>query len=340
MMWDLFLSRTYVGVFVAFIAFFAQAETSDEKAAELFKEGYTFYQQYYSPNAFGKFKQAAQLGHAEAAYYAGNILRRNHTYITEEAEEFYRQAAEGGDVYAMLRLGQDDKFCGTLRNCDYDREKWISKALDTALSRAEAGDSDAMMELFSVYWAAGDRTSALEWTVKAAEHGNAFAQYWLAVGLLDEREMGFYWTDAGRRADILKWLKASAEQGFPKAMLKLALELRDSGQLEEARYWVEAMGKTDYYDAILESGAAILFGPDAESLYGEGAGYGFTEPRPVEGAAILLALHRQTGKDAPLKMIEVYRDKLTPEIMAKAEARSKELLVDTPVIYYLPKFGI
>ena len=60
----------------------------------------------------------------------------------------------------------------------------------------------------------------------------------------------------------------------------------------------------------------------------------------MEGAAILLALHRQTGKDAPLKMIEVYRDKLTPEIMAKAEARSKELLVDTPVIYYLPKFGI
>ena len=52
----------------------AQSETSQKQADVLFQEGYTLYQQYYSPNAFGKFKQAAQLGHAEAAYYAGNIV--------------------------------------------------------------------------------------------------------------------------------------------------------------------------------------------------------------------------------------------------------------------------
>ena len=317
----------------------AQSETSQKQADVLFQEGYTLYQQYYSPNAFGKFKQAAQLGHAEAAYYAGNILRRNHTYITEEAEQFYRQAAEGGDVYAMLRLAQKGNFCGTLQNCDYDREEWLDRAFDAALPRAKAGDTGAMMALSSAYAIKGDRTADFEWVERAAENGHAFAQYWMAV-MLDEQERGFYWTERGRRAEVLKWLKASAAQGFPKAMLKLALELRDSGQLEEARYWVEAMGKADYYHAILESGASILYGPDAESLYGEGSGYGFPEPRPVEGAAILLALHRQTGKDAPLNMIEVYRDKLTPEIMAKAEARSKELLVDTPIIYYLPKFGI
>lgn len=339
MMWHLFSSRICVGIILAFITFFLQAETRDDKVEALFQEGYTLYQQYYSPSAFGKFKQAAQLGHAEAAYYAGNILRRNHTYITEEAEQFYRQAAEGGDVYAMLRLARKGNFCGTLRNCDYDREEWLERALDSVLPKAEAGDLEAMKDAYSVYRVSGDKGKAWGWILRAAEGGHAFSQYWVAI-LLEEQDMGFYWTEAGRRADMLKWLKASAEQGFPKAMLKLALELRDSGQLEEARYWVEEMGKTDYYHAILESGASILFGPDAESLYGEGSGYGFAEPRPVEGAAILLALNRQTGKDAPLNMIEVYRDKLTPEIMAKAEARSKELLVDTPVIYYLPKFGI
>ena len=196
------------------------------------------------------------------------------------------------------------------------------------------------MELFSVYWQRGERSKAFAWTKKAAERGNAFAQYWLAVGLLGEREMGFYWTQSSRRDDILRWLRESAEQGFPKAMLKLALELRKNVRLQEAQYWVEKMGKTDYYDAILESGTAIMLGPDAAALYGEGSDYGFAESKPVKGVALLLALHRQTGKDTPLKMIETYQEHLTPEIMAEAEARSKEILVDTPVIHYLPKFGI
>lgn len=306
--------------------------TTHQHADALFKEGYLLYQQYYNPDAFVKFKQAAQLGHVEAAYYAGNILRRNHTHITEEAEEFYRQAAEGGDVYAMLRLGQDDKFCGTLRNCDYDREKWINKALDTALSRAEAGDSDAMMELFSVYWAAGDRTSALEWTIKAAEHGNAFAQYWLAVGLLDEREMGFYWTEAGRRADMLNWLKASAEQGFPKAMLKLALEYKEDGRFDEANKWVDLLGQTDYFEALFNYGLILLQGPEGMFQY--------LEARPVEGLAVLLALHRETGNRSVKYSIDRSLSDLDSDTIAKARARSEELLVGIPILHYLPKFGI
>ena len=309
-----------------------QGETAREQVDALFQEGFTLYQQQYSPNAFVKFKQAAQLGHAEAAYYAGNILRRNHTYITEEAEQFYRQAAEGGDVYAMLRLAQKGNFCGTLQNCDYDREEWLDRAFDAALSRAEAGDSDAMMELFSVYWAAGDRTLALEWTVKAAEHGNAFAQYWLAVGLLDEREMGFYWTDAGRRADILKWLKASAEQGFPKAMLKLALEYKEDGRFDEANEWVDLLGQTDYFEALFNYGLILLQGPEGMFQY--------PEARPIEGLAVLLALHRETGDQSVKYSIDRHSNDLDSDTVTKARARSEELLVDTPILHYLPKFGI
>jgi len=307
-------------------------ETGPEQADALFQEGYTLYQQYYSPNAFVKFKEAAQLGHAEAAYYAGNILRRNHTYITEEAEAFYRQAAEGGDVYAMLRLAQKGNFCGTLQNCDYDREEWLDRAFDAALSRAEAGDSDAMMELFSVYWAAGDRTLALEWTVKAAEHGNAFAQYWLAVGLLDEREMGFYWTDAGRRADILKWLKASAEQGFPKAMLKLALEYKEDGLFDEANEWVDLLGQTDYFEALFNYGLILLQGPEGMFQY--------PEARPIEGLAVLFALYRETGNPSVKYSIDRHSNDLDSDTVTKARSRSEELLVDTPILHYLPKFGI
>lgn len=327
-----FFTCASLGLLLVITTLFARAEAGGEIAEVLFQEGYTLYQQRYSPNAFAKFKEAAQLGHAEAAYYAGNILRRNHTYITEEAEAFYRQAAEGGDVDAMLRLGQEGKLCGTLRSCDYDRDKWIRKALDTALSRAETGDSDAMMELFSAYWAAGDRKSAFEWTKKAAEHGNAFAQYWLAVGLLDEREMGFYWTQAGRRADILKWLKASAEQGFPKAMFKLAVEYKEDGRFDEANGWVDRLGQTDYFDALYNYGLILLEGPKGMFKY--------PTAKPVEGLAVLIALHRQTGSSAVQRSIDKRLPSLTAELVTEAEVLSRELLVDTPILHYLPKFGI
>ena len=334
------LIRIFSFLLCVLCPFLAGAEDSGDAAEKLFQEGYVLYQQYSGIRSLEKFRAAAELGHIEAAYYAGNIIRQDYTYITKDSEDYFRQAAGGGDVYAMLRLGQQDSVCGTLRDCDYDLGAWIDRALNTALTRANAGDSDAMMELFSVYWQKGERSKAFEWTKKAAEHGNPFAQYWLAVGLLDERKMGFYWTQSSRQEDILNWLRESAEQGFPKAMLKLALELRKIGQFQEAQYWVEMMGKTDYYDAILESGTAIMLGPDAATLYGQNSDYGFAEPRPVKGAALLLALHRQTGKKAPLEMIEAYQDHLTPEMMAEAEALSKELLVDKPILHYLPKFGI
>ncbi|KEF30956.1 hypothetical protein D777_02109 [Marinobacter nitratireducens] len=261
----------------------------------LFQEGYILYQERLSPGAIVKFEEAAELGHGEAAYWVGEILRKRYAYMTAEAEQFYRQAADGGEVYAMLRFAQNGNFCGTLRDCDYDHEEWVDRALATALPRAEAGDSEAMMELFSVYWAAGDRGEAFEWTEKAAENGNAFAQFWLAVGLLDERDMGFYWTEAGRREDTLKWLRASAEQGFPKAILKLAVELKEDGRFEEANEWVDRMGQTDYFEALYNYGLILLDGSEGMFQY--------PEAKPVEGLAVLMALHRQTGSSTVQRSI-------------------------------------
>ena len=331
MMWNSFLSRTSIGIIFAFAVFFAQADASDNKAERLFQEGYTLYQQQYSPNAFVKFKEAAQLGHAEAAYYAGNILRRNHTYITEEAEQFYRQAAEGGDVYAMLRLARKGNFCGTLRNCDYDREEWLERALDLVLPKAEAGDLEAMKDAYSVYRVADDKRKAWGWIQRAAEGGHAFSQYWVAI-LLEEQDMEFYWTDAGRRADMLKWLKASAEQGFPKAMLKLALEYKEDGRFDEANKWVDLLGQTDYFEALFNYGLILLQGPEGMFQY--------PEARPVEGLAVLLALHRETGNPSVKYSIDRSLSDLDSDTIAKARARSEELLVDTPILHYLPKFGI
>ena len=316
------------------------AQTEDKRAESLFREGYILYQQRYGAVAITPLEEAASRGHPEAAYWVGEILRKRYSFITGEADTFYRQAADGGEVYAMLRFAQKGNMCGTLRDCDYDHKQWLDRAEETALARAETGDTVAMMELFSVSWMQGNEKAAFNWILKAAEAGDAVAQHWLAIGLLSEREMGFYWTEASRRNDILKWLRASAHGGFPKAMTKLAEELRKDRQLEEARYWVEQMAKTDYFVAVIEGATQIMMGPDVAQIYGPEMSYHFEKARPIEGAALLLALHREKGSQASLDMIDAYREHLTPETLEKAEALSKELLVDTPIIYYLPKFGM
>lgn len=309
-------------------------EANQNRSATLFKEGYVLYQQNLASKALVKFKEAAKLGHTEAAYYAGNIIRQNYTYITKESEQYYRQAADGGDVYAMLRLAQSSSVCGTLRECNYDREAWLERAVETALPMAKAGDTEAMMALSSAYAIKGDRSADFEWVERAAENGHAFARYWMAV-MLDEQDRGFYWTQAGRRADILKWLEASAEQGFPKAMHKLASEYAQDGRMEEAVEWLERMGETDYFSAIYEYGLVLIDGPDgAEGLIQ------YPETKPVEGLAMLFALYRETRRSSVQSSIDRRLPDLSPEIVAEAKEKSEELLVDTPILHYLPKFGI
>lgn len=330
-MHKLLIRHSYILLLLFMLSFTAWSETSDARAESLFQEGETLYQQRYSAVAITPLEEAAKLGHAGAAYLVGEILRRRYTYITEEAEAYYLQAAEGGEVYAMLRLAQKGNFCGKLRNCDYDRQRWIELAIDTALPRAETGDTDAMMAVGAAYAVAGKPEKDFEWVKRAAESGDAFAQYWMAV-MLDEMDRGFYWTENGRREDVFKWLRASAEQGLPKAMFKLAMEYRRDGRDEESMVWVKRMGQTDYFDALYEYGL-VLVGRLSDGK----------ESRPpeevVKGLATLLALHRQTGSSRVKRSIDRRLPDLDPALVTEAEVRSEKLLVDTPILHYLPKFG-
>jgi len=291
---SLLIQLSYILLLFFMLSYSVSASADDSRAESLFQEGETLYQQRYSAVAITPLEEAAKLGHAGAAHRVGEILRRRYTYITEEAEAYYLQAAEGGEVYAMLRLAQKGNFCGTLRNCDYDRDVWVERA---------------------------------------AENGHAFAQYCMAV-MLDEQGRGFYWTQAGRRADILKWLEASAEQGFPKAMHKLASEYAQDGRMEEAVVWADRMGKTDYFPAIYEYGLVLVDGPDGvEGLIQ------YPETKPVEGLAMLFALYRETRRSSVQRSIDRRLPGLPPEILAVAKAKSEDLLVDKPILHYLPRFG-
>lgn len=330
-MWKTSLAQLCGLCLLLFVASPVFAQADQERADALFQEGHTLYQQRYGAVAITPLEEAAKLGHAEAAYWVGEILRKRYSYMTAEAEQFYRQAAEGGEVYAMLRMAQKGKMCGTLRDCDHDREEWLSRAKEIALPKAEAGDTQAMMAISSAYAIGGDPDEDYEWVERAAENGHAFAQYWMAV-MLDEQDRGFYWTEKGRRRDVLKWLRASAEQGFPKAILKLALEYKEDGRFEDANEWVDRMGQTDYFDALYNYGLILLDGPEGMLRY--------PETKPVEGLAVLIALHRQTGSSSVKRDMKPYFSSLDDEIVKAAKERAESLLVDTPILHYRPRFGM
>ncbi len=329
------LLRSYLVGFLLILLLwtFSQSSMAEKsatpKADQLFQEGFVLYQRHLSPEALQKFRQAAELGHVEAAYYAGEIIRIGHTFITPKSEKWYRMAAEGGDVYAMLRLANAD-VCKFMMDCDIDKDEWFEKALEQALPKAEAGDTDAMNALYSVYMAKGDVDEALDWLEKAATKGHSDAQHWLSY--LIGKGYRFYWTDAGRTEDAIHWMRESAESGFPKAMDNLARLLRENGHMEEARYWVREMGKTDYFTAIYRYGLALVKGSD--SLFQ------FPNTDKTEGLAMLWALHRETGSSEVDFAIELFSKEFSPQVIEAARVRSEDLLVDMPILYYDPKFGL
>lgn len=145
--------------------------------------------------------------------------------------------------------------------------------------------------------------------------------------------MGFYWTEEGRRQDVFKWLVTSAEQGYPKAMLKLAMEYKLSGHNDKSLVWIKRLGQTDYFDGLYEFGL-VMVGDPHKGEQSRAAN------EVVEGLATLIALHRQTGSLRVKESIDLRLPEINPELIKKAQAKSEELLVDTPILHYLPKFGI
>jgi len=86
--------------------------------------------------------------------------------------------------------------------------------------RARHGDSKASMRLFMYYaCVVGDRATALNWLRRAADDGDAAAQFNLGVLLLDQEPV-----DAGRREEALQWLRRAAASGNTSAEERLRKE--------------------------------------------------------------------------------------------------------------------
>ena len=161
--------------------------------------------------------------------------------ITHEVE-LLREAAESGNAEAQLRLGYTylRGDCG-MASDSKEAKKWFEKA-------ANQGDAEAQYQFGEGFrvrdwivaedeYVTGDRFSFLEpgrkaleeaekWFEKAANQGNAHAQYKLAL-----RKVSIV------KEEAIEWFGKAADQGDEKAQFELGRIYKEEGEYNEAKKW-------------------------------------------------------------------------------------------------------
>lgn len=210
---------------------YATAKNLSEEQKIARDKGITLYHQSAWDSAQPLLKIAAEAGDRQAQYFLGEAIRLNNFYITFEARNWYEAAANQGDLYAMLRLSNDDDFCRNMDTCTGTSAiEWRAKVLKTARERSKEGDTRAM----TVLYLAGQ---GLKWLENAAETGDGYAQNLLASAYKSGK--GWFLIPGSRERAVEKWFKRSAESGNPLGMFYYANYLYEhNGDIDEITYWV------------------------------------------------------------------------------------------------------
>ncbi|RUR52863.1 tetratricopeptide repeat protein [Vreelandella populi] len=308
----------------------------DEEAQAAKEEGMRLYSISRPKTAIPYLEQAAEAGDEEAMYYLGEANRRLVMgNMNQAALDWYYQAAQHGEPYAMLRLF-DGGACELGDVCPEDGDDWPQTALELTLPKAEAGDAEAMGALYHIYYYVEepDEEEALKWLHRAAEAGNANAMNWLGELARNEGDPFEHNTEKLEAAEA--WFRRGAEAGYAPSMNNLASVLNHLNQPKEAWEWMTRASEAGHMNGRGWLAACNV----APNEGGRELCRGAPEPDPAEGWAIFLAIHEEVPSTSSERSLRVYRDNVTPEQRAEGERRKDEWLGLKPPLSYFPeKFG-
>ncbi|WP_047299879.1 tetratricopeptide repeat protein [Pseudomonas fluorescens] len=305
----------------------ASAGQLKEFEAKARDKGAILYQQGAWTSSQPFLRVAAEAGDKKSQYFLGEAIRLSNRYMTEEARNWYVAAAHQGNLYAMLRLSSKKDLCNLLDDCAGKVNiDWREQTLRIARERAEKGDTEAMVVLFTA-------NQGLEWLERAAESGDTYAQKLLASAYKSGE--GWFLIPGSREKAIKKWFRASAEGGYPPGMYLYANYLYEhNGSKEEIGSWLKKTAESGHINALGGYALNIAHLPDTYGFPLDLVkAYGFTYLiANLKGGAI-------APEDARLNLLEIAK-KMQPEEIKQGIALSKEWENNHPPLsYYAPIYG-
>ncbi|MGM0826374.1 MAG: tetratricopeptide repeat protein [Pseudomonadota bacterium] len=276
---------------------------------------------------------AAEAGDMEAMYYLGEANRLLSRGLSQAALDWYYQAAQHGEAYAMLRLF-DGRACELGDVCPENGDDWPQAALELTLPKAEEGDPEAMAALYDIYYYVKepDEDEAMKWLRRAAEAGHVESMHLLGERARNDEEG--YDNDTERLEAAEVWFRKAAEGGYAPSMNDLAVVLSHLGHHEEAWEWMSKASKAGHINGR-QWQASCYIEPEAK-----GREMCQTQKDPAKGWAIMLARNEEVPGTSSERALRVYRDSITPEQREEGERLMEEWLNREPPLSYFPeKFG-
>ncbi|WP_447529761.1 tetratricopeptide repeat protein [Vreelandella sp. TE19] len=313
------------------------AYSLDDAAQAAKDEGMRLYNAYQRSKSEPYLKTAAEAGDVEAMYYLGEVYRLRHMGLTNDAKDWYYEAAQHGEPYAMLRL-HSGGACKLGDVCPDNGDDWRDAALEETLPKAEDGDTDAMLALYSIYSnyaTLEDMNAANHWLLEAAEADNTDAQDWLGKRIRDGESGTRYTNDTERREAAEVLFRRAAELGYPPSMSNLAGILANLERYDEAWEWMEKASDAGHMNGRMWLVACNIVPNNEENELCNGA----PPPNPAEGWAIALAINEEVPNTYSSTAWYRYRQIVTPEKREEGEAMKDEWLNLAPLSYFPDKFG-
>ncbi|PRY58075.1 hypothetical protein B0H98_1223 [Vreelandella songnenensis] len=308
----------------------------DDEAQAAKEEGMRLYGIRRVDSAIPFLEQAAEEGDAEAMYYLGESNRRLVMGNMNQASlDWYYQAAQHGDPYAMLRLF-DGGACELGDICPENGDDWPQEALELTLPQAEAGDPKAMAALYYIYYYVEDpdEEEALTWLKRAAEAGNAWAMNTLGKRARDDEDA--YESETAQLEAAEVWFRRAAELGYAPSMNNLSAILSNLGRNDEAWEWMTEASEAGHINGRRWTASCHIV-PEEE---GRDLCDSAPAPNPAIGWAIMLAIDEEIPRAYSNDSLEYYKEMLTTEQRAEGERMKEDWLgLEPPLSYFPEKFG-
>ena len=167
------------------------------------------------------YRQAAELGNAEAQAYVGRAYEYGRGVPKDEVEavKWFRKAAAQGDRDGQFSLGLAYENGLGVPKDSAEAANWFGRAARSFQKAAAEGDANAQYFLGNMYQTGRgvprSDVEAVMWFRKAAEQGLSGAQYFL--GGMYEKGIGVH-EDKG---EAVNWYRKAARQGHPLAQKAL-----------------------------------------------------------------------------------------------------------------------